>query len=437
LYELEFYAMLDGAYPYVPPTRERRSNFIDLPNRHFDPILGQRVIQDQIGQLEFCEYLGFDGVLWSEQHSSPIGLQGNVLVGAAYLAARTSKIRLAAVGPLLNAYLTPLRLAEEAALVDLLSGGRLTLGLPMGIGAQYHGYGVMNPALARERFLEAHALFVKALTEDGPFEWKGKYFHQPYVNLWCKPLQQPYFPIFIPAAGSRESLALTARYHYTYQAVLTPRKVLLGNCERFLDLCRQEGYEADRRQIAAVIHVHVSETDGQARREAEAHLLWQYQNFFRSPFPDSFPFGHVSVESLRGMAAGAGYRSRPLESMQWDDLLAEGWLVAGSPDTVASRLRELTEEMHAGRVICTFNAGTMDRWLMNKSMTLFAEHVAPRFRPGGLPIWERERAAGPTSVSEAAARVPPDALMPMALKDGEYIDVRTAHLGDLRPGGER
>jgi hypothetical protein len=161
-------------------------------------------------------------------------------------------------------------------------------------------------------------------------------------------------------------------------------------------------------------------------------MLWQYQNFFRSPFPDSFPFGHVSVESLRGMAAGAGYRSRPLEGMQWDDLIAEGWLVAGSPDTVASRLQELTEEMHAGRVICTFNPGTMDRWLMNKSMTLFAEHVAPRFRPGGLPIWERERAVGPTSVAEAAARLPPGALNPTATFDGRSVNVRTAHIEELR-----
>jgi alkanesulfonate monooxygenase SsuD/methylene tetrahydromethanopterin reductase-like flavin-dependent oxidoreductase (luciferase family) len=271
------------------------------------------------------------------------------------------------------------------------------------------------------------------MTDPGPFEWKGKYFHVPYVNLWPQPLQQPHPPIFIPAAGSRETLAMCARYHYTYQAVLTPRPVLLKNCELFRELCREEGYEADPKQIAAVIHVHVAETDKQARLEAEGHMLWQYQNFFRSPFEDSFPPGHVSVNSLRGMAAGAGYRSKDMAEMNWDDLLEADWLVAGSPETVAERLDELTSEMRAGRLILAFNAGSLDRWLVTKSMTIFAEQVLPKFRPDGLAVWQREKAVGYQTNAEYAARRPVETLDPVAdYGEQGMLSVREAHVEDLR-----
>jgi alkanesulfonate monooxygenase SsuD/methylene tetrahydromethanopterin reductase-like flavin-dependent oxidoreductase (luciferase family) len=431
--DLEFIVLLDGAYPNVPHSSARKSNYINLPTTNFDPLVGQRVLSDQLEVLALAEDLGYDGVMMTEQHGGPIGILGNAMLAGAWLAARTKNIRICTVGPLLNAYLTPVRLAEEVAVVDLMSGGRLTLGLPMGIGAQYHSYGVMNPALGRERFREAHELLIKAMTDPGPFEWKGKYFHVPYVNLWPRPLQQPHPPIFIPAAGSRETLAMCARHHYTYQAVLTPRPVLLRNCELFRELCREEGYEADPKQIAAVIHVHVAETDKQARLEAEGHMLWQYQNFFRSPFEDSFPPGHVSVNSLRGMAAGAGYRSKDMAEMDWDDLIEANWLVAGSPKTVAERLDELTTEMHAGRLILAFNSGSLDRWLVTKSMTIFAEQVLPRFRPDGLALWQREKAAGYQTNAEYAARRPGETVDPVAdFGEPGMLPVREAHVEDLR-----
>ncbi|UGS37313.1 LLM class flavin-dependent oxidoreductase [Capillimicrobium parvum] len=422
---LEFWALFNGPYPEVPWAGHRRSNYIDLPQEEiYDDAVAQRVLEEQLESMVVAEEMGFDGVLLTEQHGGPIGLVGNALTAMMWAAARTSRIQLGAVGPIANAYLTPVRLAEEIALVDIMSKGRLVVGLPMGIGMQYHAYGVMNPAFARERWNEAHELLVKAMTEPGPFEWAGRHFHVPHVNLWPRPLQKPHPPIWIPAVGSRETLELVARHRYVYQCVLTGRATLLRNLELFRELCRAEGYEPEPQQVTMVNTVYVAETDAAARREAEPHVLWQYQNFFNSPFPDAFPPGHVSQASLAGMMRG-GYRSSDPADATWEQLEREWGIVAGSPDTVVERLGEIAEATGAGRFLIDVNPGPMPRWQMLKNMSLLAEEVIPRLR-GGRPVWADRPLPGAETWSERAERGRQPAVAPSARIDGELVDPRRA-----------
>ncbi|MBN9623993.1 MAG: LLM class flavin-dependent oxidoreductase [Actinobacteria bacterium] len=438
--DYEFNVILDGAYPRVPYAGKRKSNFIDLPNDHYDRTYGQRALEDQLETLVALEGLGFDGVVVSEQHNGPIGLIGNVMVAAAWLAARTERIRVIAHGPIINDYLTPLRLAEEIAMVDTVSRGRLTFGLPMGHGMQYHSVGAMNPSKARARYREAHDLLIAAMTRPGPFEWNGDFFQIPYVNLWPKPLQEPHPPIFVAGGGSVETLQFVAEHRYTYQAVLNPPHVLRKNIARFRELCQEAGYESDPNQIALVVGIHVGETDEQARLEAEAHEVWQFQNFFRSPMHDNFPPGYVSPQSLRGILAG-GYRSTPMNEMGFDDLVEAGWLIVGSPETVARGIEEKAEETGSGRFIFGVNAGSKPRWLTMKSLTLFAEEVIPRLRPGGTPPAMTAATPAYKTNSEFGARRPATAPPPTATLGDGLLDVTKAHVEDLRepvepwPGG--
>lgn len=429
--DYEFYVLLDGAYPQVPFAGKRKSNFVDLPNAYCDPVLAQRALEDQLELSIESERLGFDGAVVSEQHNGPIGTLGNPMLAGAFIAARTQRLRIGVIGPIMNAYATPLRLAEEIAALDIMSRGRLLLGLPMGHGMQYHSLGVMNPATARARFREGHELLMKALTEPGPFEWCGDFFHVPYVNLWPKPLQTPHPPIIVPGGGSVETLQLVAKHRYSYLAVLSPRPALVKTMQRLRDLCNEEGYEPDPTQLTINVAVHVAETDKQARLESEAHHLWQYQNFFRSPMHDNFPPGYVSSQSLRGMLQG-GYRSKPLSELSFDELVENGWVIAGSPETVAARLEEHAEEIGAGRLVLAFNAGSMSRWSTMKSMTLFAEEVIPRMRKGGTPVWKDKPLAGYETNAEFGARRPADAPRPVATLGDGLIDVSTSHIADLR-----
>ncbi|HWH27176.1 MAG TPA: LLM class flavin-dependent oxidoreductase [Pseudolysinimonas sp.] len=401
---LEFHATCDVSYTALPALADGQTLTIDLPTTYGRPERSRRVLDEILQTVQLLERLGFDGATLTEQHGGAVGIVGNALQAAAWVAGQTSGIRINAVGPILNAYLSPVRMAEEVAFADLVSRGRLSVGLPLGVGSQYHSYGIPNPAQARSRHREAHDLFIRALTDDGPFAWNGDHFHVPHVNLWPKPVQTPHPPIWIPAAGSRESLELAAENHYVYQTVFVPWDLLLKNTELFRQLCRNHGYEPPREQIAAFFQVYVAETDEQARREYEPMLLWQYQNVFSHPFADSFPPGYQSEAGLRGVLGG-GYRSEDADpaKMTWERLIEENWLVAGSPETVRKRLLDLTDQLGAGAVV--LDTSSLPLWQKEKSLTLLAEEVIPAFRaPDGAPIWSRTPPVGHSNIVEAVAR---------------------------------
>jgi alkanesulfonate monooxygenase SsuD/methylene tetrahydromethanopterin reductase-like flavin-dependent oxidoreductase (luciferase family) len=427
---LEFYFHSQGGYRYVPHVDETgaptRTNYVSLPTDLYDPQLGGKAIHEYVDTLAFAERLGFDGILHSEQHGSPIGLSGNALVTAAWLAARTEHVRIVCAGPVMNGYLSPVRMAEEIALVDNLSRGRLSVGLPMGIGPNYHAQGVTNPAYARERYREGLDLLLAAMTRPGPFEWEGKFFHVPYVNLWPRPVQQPYPEIWVPVAGSRDSLKLCADRGFVYMILLSPPAVRIKNAAIFRELCEEQGYTPDPRQTAVCAIVHVAETDRQARREAEPHILWLFQHVFGGAFPDWFPPGQVSPQSLRGMLAG-GYRSGDMAAMTFDELSERGWVVVGSPSTVSERLEQLASEADAGRMVIWGDFISNPDWLLRKSMTLFAEEVIPRFRaPDGKPVWARADERLPRTNAEWAALGEERATPRVAMPDDGIVDLEAA-----------
>lgn len=433
--ELEFYACNGGKYPFVPHRDELgKTRFITTSNKYYDDLRGQQILEDYIEDTVLAERLGYDGAIIIEQHGGPNSLVGQSITMAATVIAKTSRMRVGTVGALMNAYLTPIRFAEEVATLDILSRGRYFGGLPMGIGGNYHSLGVMNPTYARERFREAHALMMEAFKSESPFKWDGKFFQSEYVNLWPKPIQKPGPEMWVPASGSKESLSFAAENSYTYVAVLVPWPILLKNCASFKQSVIDAGQEFHPRRIAATAYVHVAETDKQARQEAEGHLMSVLQNSLGSPFHDSFPPGHVSPQSIRGMAAGGGYRSVDLAKLTFEDGVESGQFIVGSPSTVAERIEEITTRMDAGRLFMFTDSWTMPSWLVRKNMTIFAEEVMPRFRKrDGKPIWDRDATGFAANTrSEFGARVGQVPAIPTADIQGVgRIDIRTSHIPDL------
>lgn len=433
--ELEFYVCNGGKYPYVPHRDELgKTRFITTPTKYYDDLRGQQIVEDYIEDTVFAERLGYDGAIVIEQHGGPNSLVGQSITIAATVIAKTSRMRVGTVGALLNSYLSPLRFAEEVATLDILSKGRYFGGLPMGIGGNYHSLGVMNPTYARERFREAHDMIMAAFKSDAPFKWDGKFFQSEYVNLWPKPIQKPGPEMWVPASGSKDSLTFAADNGYTYVAVLVPWPILLKNCANFKQMVIDGGQTFDPRRIAATAYVHVAETDKQARQEAEGHLMSVLQNSLGSPFHDSFPPGHVTPQSLRGMAAGGGYRSVDLAKLTFEDGIESGQFIVGSPDTVAERIEEITSKMDAGRLFMFTDSWTMPSWLTRKNMTIFAEEVMPRFRKrDGKPIWDKDPTGFAANTrSEFGARVGPVPAIPTADIQGVgRIDIRTSHVPEL------
>src|SRR5918912_1209073 len=154
---MEFYAFHLMPWPHLPADYQERYNsaWVTLPNTIFDPEEGGRLYNRFIDELVFAAEAGFDGICVNEHHQNAYGLMPSPNLVAAMLVQRTRGVKIAILGNALPLRDHPLRVAEEIAMLDGISGGRIISGFVRGIGAEYHSFG-LNPAHSRERFVEAH-----------------------------------------------------------------------------------------------------------------------------------------------------------------------------------------------------------------------------------------------------------------------------------------
>jgi len=138
----------------------------------------------------------------------------------AFVATITNRVKLLMLGTPLPAYDNPVQIAEELAMIDMVSKGRLVAGIVRGGGPEQI-LNDTNPAFNRERFVEAHDLMVDAWTRPGPWRWEGNHYHVRLVNPWVLPLQRPHPPIFVPGIASLESIDFAAAHGYPYVALNT------------------------------------------------------------------------------------------------------------------------------------------------------------------------------------------------------------------------
>src|ERR671922_1814714 len=180
-----------------------------VPTDGFSPEVAQQSMAASLEQFELADQLGFDWVTVAEHHFAPMSLTPNPMVMAGAMTQRVKNARIALLGaniPILN----PVRVAEEFAMLDVLTGGRVVAGMLRGTSNEYVTYGT-NPAETRERFEEALQLIVRAWTEPQPFGWLGRYYEYRSISIWPRPVQQPHPPIYM-SGSSPESGELAARH---------------------------------------------------------------------------------------------------------------------------------------------------------------------------------------------------------------------------------
>ena len=192
------------------------SVWVDIHSSLFDPRRAHHMYNDFMDELEFAAQSGFDAVCVNEHHSNGYGLMPSPNLIAAALARRTTDTALCVMGNSLALYNPPTRVAEEFAMLDCISGGRLIAGFPVGTPMDTcFAYG-QNPSLLRQRYLEAHDLVLRAWTEAETFAWNGRFNQQRYVNIWPRPVQKPHPPVWIPGGGSVETWRWCAEMDYVY-----------------------------------------------------------------------------------------------------------------------------------------------------------------------------------------------------------------------------
>ena len=374
---MQFFMFHLMPYPYLPEDfDERESAWVTLSNSNYDPTIGTGLYNRYLDELEYAEQLGFDGICVNEHHQNAYGTMPSPNLMAATLVRRTERLKLAIVGNGLPLRDHPLRVAEEVAMLDVISGGRIISGFVRGIGDEYFSMSI-DPSTSRERFSEAHDLIIKAWTTDGPFRWIGKHYRLNYVNVWPRPLQQPHPPIWIPAFGSTETMSWAAENHYTYLSVFAPSKLLKRWFDGYRAGANAAGYEAPRDKIGILLPIYVAETDKQAHAEGRQYVTWLYHKGLKHKFEHLFPPGYMTDHSWgRFLQSGLGAYS----DVSYEDLVKQGYAVVGSPATVRERLAELAEELGFGLVNALLHIGDMPHDHTIRNMELFAREVMPHFR---------------------------------------------------------
>ncbi len=368
------YGALDLSY-----AERHDSAWVTLPNSYFDPKIGQELYRRYIGELELADQLGFDGICVNEHHQTAYGLMPAPNLIAAVLARTTQRARIAILGRALPLVSNPVAIAEEFAMLDHLSGGRIITGFVRGIGSEYFASAV-NPTHSHGRFYEAHELILRAWTEVGPFRFQGRHYQFEYVNLWPRPLQQPHPPVWLPSQGSSETVewAAAAERKYTYLQTFSPIKAAKKAFDLYRHVAERQGYTSDPSQLGWAVPIYVAETDEIARRELQPHIEAFFNKFLRLPLDMRLPPGYSSIASTKSLIE-AKFALRA-NAMTIDSLLELGMVVAGSPATVRDRLLALQQELGIGHLIAMLQVATLPAELTEKNLRLFASEVMPFLR---------------------------------------------------------
>jgi alkanesulfonate monooxygenase SsuD/methylene tetrahydromethanopterin reductase-like flavin-dependent oxidoreductase (luciferase family) len=378
--DLQFYCMHFMPYTHLPPDHERyESLWVDFPNKFYDPKKGHDLYNRYIGELVLADQLGYDGLVVNEHHSTAYSMMPACSLIAAALIPQTKNAKICCFGTPINLEM-PSRLAEEYAMLDVMSGGRLEIAFPLGTGMEYWSQPV-NPATARARFRESIDIMLQAWTEDGPSSYDGEFYSYRYLNVWPKPYQKPYPKIAIVGTGSPETIEFAAQRGWSYSQVFTPKAAQVKTFKSMREMSAKYGHEMTPDKALFNVIVYVAETRELAEREAKEHIKFYFMNTLRTTPRYLMPPGYVSLDQFRARVSAPNIHG----GFDWDALTTQWRVAVGTADDVASALNEWCEEAQSSRPILHHHIGDMPHWKVVKNMTLFAEEVIPKLRPAKRP----------------------------------------------------
>jgi alkanesulfonate monooxygenase SsuD/methylene tetrahydromethanopterin reductase-like flavin-dependent oxidoreductase (luciferase family) len=372
------------------------SVWVDVDPTLFDPRRGHVLYNEFLDELELAAELGFDGVCVNEHHANAYGLMPSPNLMAATLARRTRSAALVVMGASLALYNPPIRVAEEFAMIDCLSGGRLVAGFPVGTPMDTcYAYG-QNPSTLRDRYYEAHDLIVRAWTAEEPFTFHGRWNQLRYVNVWPRPLQKPHPPIWIPGGGSVETWRWCAERDYVY-SYLSYFGYRAGERTMKGYWAEMDRLGKDRNPYRAgfLQFVGVAETKAEAMKLYREPAEYFYGRCLHLDPRFAAPPGYMTeaslrakVESMVARAARSSSRNGGDHAITFERIVDEGYVIIGTPDEVAEKIREVATALNVGQLMLLCQFGNMRRELATHNIELFAKRVAPQIHDVFDDRWE-------------------------------------------------
>ena len=365
-------------YSYVDEdllSKYQTESYFTLPNKYFDPEKAHNLYKNYYEQYRQADEVGFDGIMTNEHHNSWWCMKPSANISAAALVSNTKNTKIAILGNIIPVTGNPVKLAEEIAMLDVMSGGRIISGFVRG-GPVESIHANLNPADNMERFQEAHDLIIKTWTSEGPFRWEGKHFHHRIVNPWMKPLQQPHPTIWYPGTSSVESVVWAAERGYPYMSIGSTFEVALATNKLYHETAAKAGHKTGPEQYGFLIRACVADTD-EAAFELGRHFMWNERYRFRGPMEHFDPPGYRSRESAKVNAK----RVQPgFGGWSYENLVKLDQIIVGSPETVVKKLKKYHEELGAGYLIIYGQEGRMPHKDVMRSIELWGTEVIPALK---------------------------------------------------------
>jgi alkanesulfonate monooxygenase SsuD/methylene tetrahydromethanopterin reductase-like flavin-dependent oxidoreductase (luciferase family) len=366
--------------------------------------------KDALDQLLHGARRGFDGVAFTEHGQSAYDMAPNPsLIGSALAYATESEgleTAICSFGRSLGKSREPVRVAEEMAMLDCISGGRLVAGFPVGLAYDASFNNGVPPIETRGRFDENLPLVLRAWAEPEPFAHNGQFSQYPSVNIWPRPLQERP-PVWITGIGNPATMQFTLEndFGFNYFGWFGVKQTGGQIFDRFWGLADKLGQPRNPYRMGLMQSICVGETDAQAREAYGEHVLV----FFRQ-MVGGIPMGKLALPGGIGLPGLQAIMRDPsdfgmyhrMKTATLDDLIEAGCIVIGSAETVAEQLEEIARKFGVGHLLAMLQVGSMGRELTLENIDRFAEGVLPRLKgvfgeDGWDSHWWPERLGGKPS----------------------------------------
>jgi len=401
-------------YTDLPPefTEDHDSVWVDIDAKLFDPSKAHTMYNDFLDELEHAADQGFDAICCNEHHSNGYGLMPSPNLIASALARRTLDTAICVMGNSLALYNPPTRVAEEFAMIDCISGGRLIAGFPVGTPFDTCFAYSQNPSMLRPRYYEAHDLIKRCWTDDSTFAFNGRYNQQGWVNPWPRPLQKPHPPIWIPGGGSVETWQWCAKEDYVY-AYLSYFGYKAGQAtmDGFWQEMDRIGKDRNPFRAGFLQFVGVADSEAEALKLYKEPAEYFYNRCLHIDPRWANPPGYITEATVRSKVVSQVQRAAVEAARKvveehsmptFEEMVDKGYVIIGSPDQVADKLREVAINMNVGQLMLLLQYGNMNKDLVYYNTEMFAKKVKPQIEGLFEDEWENRWWPQPLEKAERA-----------------------------------
>ncbi len=367
------------SYFHLMPYTGKKDTTHDWPvaNKIFDADLGKSLYDTYLDSMVLAEEMGFDWIGCNEHHMSPYGLMANPNLVAAALIPRTRTANLAVMGqlvPLLN----PIRVAEEYAMLDVMSGGRVVAGLLRGIPHEYVAYNI-PPDESHGRLSEAIDLIIKAWTEPEPFGWEGEYYQYRAVSIWPKPMQKPY-PRILMSCSNEVSARVAAQKKAMFGLA---NLVSFDNAKHLISVYKEEaranGWEPTPEDIVVSFTASVDQDVDLAKER-----LTEGRRYFAEVLGGGLRTAQQIVlqktrymdDETRSKFQGANKQAK----ITVTELLTSGLIVCGTAKDAVEQIRHAHAELGMGNINISMKVGNIPDDAITSQIRMFGEEILPHVK---------------------------------------------------------